>query len=98
MTRYRLSPAAEADLEAIWEFTATQWNRDQAETYIRMIKERLLGLVEGRIPPRSAGEARAGYFKCAAGSHMIYFRRETDEIIVVRILHQSMDVDRRLPD
>ena len=33
--RYRLSPAAEADLENIWDFTAQQWSPDQAESYIR---------------------------------------------------------------
>lgn len=98
MKRYRLSPAAEADLDSIWEFTASHWNRDQAEIYVRMIEARILGLVEERIPFRPAEDVRAGYFKCTAGSHMIYFRGEAEEIIVVRILHQSMDVDRRLTE
>jgi toxin ParE1/3/4 len=29
MTEYRLTPAAEADLEAIWIYTARQWGVDQ---------------------------------------------------------------------
>lgn len=94
--RYRLSPAAEADLENIWDFTAQQWSPDQAESYIRAIEERLLGVAHGRIPARSADAVRMGYLKCAAGSHMIYFRREGDEILVIRILHQAMDVEGQL--
>ena len=94
--RYRLSPAAEADLENIWDFTVQQWDRDQAERYVRAIQERLLGVAEGRVPARSAEAIRAGYLKCAAGSHMIYFRREDDEIVVIRILHQAMDIEGQL--
>ncbi|TWF57267.1 ParE-like toxin of type II ParDE toxin-antitoxin system [Neorhizobium alkalisoli] len=34
MTGYRLSPAAEADLDDIWAYTATNWSRDQANGYV----------------------------------------------------------------
>ncbi|MBV7525451.1 type II toxin-antitoxin system RelE/ParE family toxin [Pseudomonas sp. PDM29] len=30
MAEYRLTPAAEGDLEAIWSYTARQWGLDQA--------------------------------------------------------------------
>ncbi len=30
----RLRPAAVADLEAIWEFTAARWSPDHADAYI----------------------------------------------------------------
>ena len=96
MTGYRLSPAAVADLEGIWDFTAQQWDREQAERYARMIQGRIEGVVQGRIPARSADNVRAGYLKCAAGSHMIYFRRIKGEIEVIRVLHQSMDVEGQL--
>jgi len=42
---------------------------------------------------------RDGYFKAMVGLHMIYFRESDDGLIVViRILHQSMDVGRHLPE
>ena len=41
---------------------------------------------------------RDGYHKAIVGMHMVYFRRTNDTtIVVVRILHQSMDVERHLP-
>ncbi|CAN7611595.1 type II toxin-antitoxin system RelE/ParE family toxin [Devosia sp. LjRoot16] len=93
MIAYRLSPAAEADLVGIWDYTAQQWGKDQAASYVVAIRNRLDGIVAGRIPLRSAADVRPGYFKCAAGSHMIYFTRASDQTIdVIRILHQSMDV------
>jgi len=34
MAEYRLTPAAERDLEAIWTYTVQQWGTDQASRYI----------------------------------------------------------------
>lgn len=93
MIAYRLSPAAEADPVGIWDYTAEQWDKDQATRYVVAIRDRLDGIVAGRIPMRSAADVRPGYFKCAAGSHMLYFTRADNQTIdVIRILHQSMDV------
>jgi toxin ParE1/3/4 len=33
MAEYRLSPAAERDLEGIWKYTRREWGLDQAERY-----------------------------------------------------------------
>jgi toxin ParE1/3/4 len=34
MAEYRLTPAAERDLESIWSYTVRQWGIDQAGRYI----------------------------------------------------------------
>jgi plasmid stabilization system protein ParE len=34
VTRFFLTPAAEADLEAIWDYTEEQWGWRQAERYV----------------------------------------------------------------
>jgi len=39
MTGYLLSPAAQADLEQIWEYTARNWGEDQAARYILGIRD-----------------------------------------------------------
>jgi toxin ParE1/3/4 len=96
LTAYRLSPAAVADLDDIWEFTVQQWSREQAERYVRQVEERLVGIAGGHVPVRSAADIRPGYYKCSVGSHMIYFRKEAEVVVVIRILHQSMDVVNRL--
>jgi toxin ParE1/3/4 len=90
---YRLSPAAEADLVGIWDYTAEQWDKDQATRYVVAIRDRLDGIVAGRIPMRSAADVRPGYFKCGP-AHIcsISPRADNQTIDVIRILHQSMDV------
>jgi toxin ParE1/3/4 len=39
MTGYVLSPAAGADLEQIWDYTAERWGQEQAERYVRAIRD-----------------------------------------------------------
>ena len=46
---------------------------------------------------RACDEVRPGYRKHAVGSHTLYYRIASADVIdVVRILHQRMDVDRHL--
>lgn len=37
MAEYRLSPAAERELEGIWTYTAQQWGAKQADQYIDIL-------------------------------------------------------------
>ena len=92
----RLSPLAEADVDEIWDYSEERWGRPQANRYVRDLDATCTGIAEGRVSTLSAEDIRLGYRKAACGSHMIYFRQDGDDIEVVRILHQSMDVDRHL--
>ena len=38
MTRYVLSPRAQADIAEIWDYTRERWGIDQAELYFRQIQ------------------------------------------------------------
>lgn len=96
MTTYKLLPAARADLEGIWAYTQRHWGTVQAERYIRGIQATCEALASGTQISRSAEDIRPGYRKAAAGSHMLYFRTQSDCLEIVRILHQAMDVERNL--
>ena len=37
MAEYRLSPAAQRDLESIWKYTRREWGPEQAERYTDML-------------------------------------------------------------
>jgi toxin ParE1/3/4 len=95
MKSVAFTPAAVADLDAIWDYTAEHWSADQADRYIDGLRDVCLELADGTRTGRVV-EVRPGYLKQAVGSHMIYFRFSDDRVQVMRILHQSMDVARRL--
>ena len=92
---YDLSEKAKADLRGIWNFTEDRWGEQQADTYYREIIKTIELLATGDRQGRKA-DVRDGYLKYPTGRHFVYFTRETDRIKVVRVLHQSMDVDRHL--
>ncbi len=99
MSGYLLSPAAQADLSDIWDYTAHNWGVTQAERYILGIREACEALADGRRKGRSADDIRPGYRKLPVGSHVLFFRITSDgEIDVVRILHQRMDVAGRFTE
>ncbi|CAN3129337.1 type II toxin-antitoxin system RelE/ParE family toxin [Mycobacterium sp. smrl_JER01] len=97
MNRFVLSPAAQADLEQIWDYTCDLWNDDQAESYIREIQRGIELVADNPLIGRSCEEVRPGYRRHRVGSQTLYYRvGASDLIVVVRVLHQSMDVDQNL--
>ena len=96
MSRYLFSPAARADLDAIWAHGEAQWGVARAELYIRSIQRAVETVAADPRRGRSCDDIRPGYFKFAVGSHTLFYRRAGDAIDIVRVLHQRMDFDRHL--
>lgn len=96
MTRYLLTPAAQADIEQIWEYTQERWDADQADGYNRELQHAIERAAAHPHIGRSCEDIRPGYFKIAVGSHVAFYQVTADAIIIVRILHQRMDVNRHL--
>lgn len=86
MAEYRLSPAAEQDLEDIWLYTFQQWGPDQAQRYVDALAASFADL--SRFPKMApvCDHVRAGYRRRSVERHMIYFR----------VLHERMDAARSL--
>jgi len=96
MAEYRLSPAAERDLETIWTFTRQQWGIDQTNRYIDLLIATFAELAQSSTTAPACDQIRPGYRRRSIERHKIYFRIETYGIAIVRILHDRMDAPRRL--
>jgi toxin ParE1/3/4 len=95
MMRYRLTPAARADLDAIWAYTLQNWGMHQAERYIRALSDACAAAADGR--GQAADAIRPGYRRLLSGAHVLFFRLAADGgADIIRILHQRMDVERHL--
>ncbi len=93
---FRLTPAAQADLGSIWQYTVETWSIAQGESYVRDIETACRKLAGGLMVSRDAGHVRPGYRKARVGLHFLYFITSTDGAIeIVRILHERMDVEAR---
>lgn len=95
MKALAFSPAAEADIDGICDYSADNWGPDQADRYIDEIRDACHTLAGGAKRGRVV-DVRAGYLKFSTGSHMIYFRDHGDRLEIMRILHGRQDVERHL--
>ncbi len=93
---YRVTPRAQQDLEEIWLYSLRQWSSAQADSYVSDVLAACQGLVTGEKIGVNAHALRAGYRKYLCGSHSIYYRISGSYLDVIRILHQSRDVDAHL--
>ena len=96
MRGLQFTPAAEQDLERIWNYTVSHWGKEQAARYIRELQSRCKALARSGSVSQSAEHIRPGYRKSSSGKHVLYFRETESALIIVRILHERMDPDRNL--
>ncbi|MEB3063197.1 type II toxin-antitoxin system RelE/ParE family toxin [[Mycobacterium] zoologicum] len=96
-SRYLLSPAAQADLEQIWDYTHEQWGIDQADEYLREIQYAIARVAANPRIDRTCDEIRLGYRKLSVGSHALFYRLTAEDVVdVIRVLHRRMDTDLHL--
>ena len=85
-------PRATEDLKAIWQYSFQQWGEQQADLYLRELERGILSLADHPDIGIPYDHIRAGYRKLHINRHMIFYRRNSQRIEIVRVLHESMDV------
>ncbi len=94
--RFIVSPRARTDIDDIWNYTVEHWGERQAEIYIRLVKAAVEAVVKDPKVGRTCDDVRLGYRRYPVGSHVLFYRVTAEAIVVVRILHRRMDVERHL--
>jgi len=96
MAGYTLTPRARRDLDSITAHSVREWGPEQATRYARDLRSAIEMVAANPLRGRSRDELRNGYFSVPRGSHIIFYRRTSDGVEVVRILHQRMEPARHL--
>jgi toxin ParE1/3/4 len=96
MAEYRLSPAAESDMEGIWRYTHRQWGIEQAQRYTDTLTAAFQELAVAPEAAPACDTIRRGYRRRRIPRHIVYFRRADYGIEIVRVLHDRMDATQRL--
>jgi len=95
--RYRISEKAVTDLEKIWLYTLNKWSLEQADRYHNLIINEIEYIADNFNLSRRMDYVRSGYRMSKVKSHLIFYKKNEDDIIeVIRILHQNMDIENRL--
>lgn len=96
MARAELSPSAEEDVREIWRYSAETWSPRQAQAYVDGLFDVMEALAVSPNEGQLAREIAEGLHKRRYVSHMIFYRAKPDGVLIVRVLHASMDFSAHL--
>ena len=92
-----ISTEALSDLEEIWSYTLKRWSKEQADRYYSLLIDDIEYLQSNYYTGKSAEYIRPGYRVSFVKSHIIFYKIVDDQKLeVIRILHQSVNIDKWL--
>lgn len=94
---FRISEKALEDLENIWLYTLESWSAEQADRYYNLLIDECEYVSNHFESGKSYDFIKKGYKAAIVKSHLIFYRSAEDGVVeIIRILHQSMDIEDRL--
>jgi toxin ParE1/3/4 len=95
---FEISRLALEDLDNIWNYTAQQWSKEQANIYYNEIFAVINKICEQTDIGNPIDEIKKGHRRSNVKSHMIIYKVKGKAIYIDRILHQKMDISKHLND
>ncbi len=96
MIKLFLSPQAINDLENIFQYTIQKWSFKKAEIYQDLLIESMNVLLKNPNDGKKYFYRKGKYRKFNAGKHILFYKVENKKYIVIRILHQIMDLQSHI--
>lgn len=96
MLKLLLAPMAERDLEDIFEYTFLTWGLEQAEKYQDELFDSMTDVLSNPKVGSLYYHKTGNYRKLKSNRHLIFYRVAGDECIVIRILHERMELKMKL--
>ena len=99
MASYRLTKKAAEDLAHIWNYTVDTWSENQADHYFQMLLDSCQEISDGRVSGKKYDGIYTGLLGKQAGKHIIFYRMINRKVVeIVRILHERMDLKKRIKE
>ena len=96
MPKFRLSSRAETDLSEIADYTIETFGLDQARRYVKELEACFQALARKPSDGRPADELAPKLMGFRCQSHIVFYVPDEEGILVIRVLHKSMDFPRHL--
>jgi toxin ParE1/3/4 len=90
MAVFVLAKRARADLLSIARYTEAQWGQRQAKKYLGELAASFELIATTPKIGRPFGPEMPNVFRKEQGSHVVFYRRNSSVIFVLRILHKNM--------
>ncbi|CAM3855426.1 type II toxin-antitoxin system RelE/ParE family toxin [Agrobacterium radiobacter] len=99
MTAYILTAEAESDLRSVIRYTRTQWGAAQVRRYVSGLERGIATLAEGKGSFEDMSVLHPALRMARCQHHYVFcLPREDAPALIVAILHERMDLMKRLVD
>jgi len=96
MLKLKLTPQAVNDLEEIYNYTFANWGIHQAEKYQDDLFDWMKIITENPNIGKAYPFSKLLYRKSHINKHLIFYRVDDKDCIVVRVLHERMNFEDHL--
>ncbi|WP_420722477.1 type II toxin-antitoxin system RelE/ParE family toxin [Hwanghaeella sp. LZ110] len=96
MPSYRVTKKAQSDIREIGLYTQQQWGKEQRRAYLQGMEARFERLADSPLLAAERGEFDPPVRIHPYEKHLIVYTAQEDGILIVRVLHESMDVPAQL--
>lgn len=97
MSQFLLTQEARSDLKHIARFTQKRWGRAKRNQYLKSMDDVFHLLAEQPSLGATCDDVLPGYRRFPQGSHVVFYQvASAGDVLIVRILHRSMDVQEHL--
>jgi toxin ParE1/3/4 len=98
VSAFSVSRAARADLKNIAAYTQKVWGAEQRRTYLKGLDLAFHFLADNPLAGSPCDYVADGLRKHRFESHTIFYENVDSAVLIVRVLHKSMDVERNFQD
>ena len=97
MANYYLTYKAVDDLTNIWNYTFEKWSEKQADKYYEMLINNCQEIAVNPELGKNYDKIALALFGLRTIRHIIFYRKiSTEKVEITRILHESMDLKKRI--
>ncbi len=97
MANYYLTNKAVDDLTNIWNYTYEKWSEKQTDKYYEMLINNCHEIAINPELGKNYDKIASTLFGLRTIRHIIFYRKiSTEKVEITRILHESMDLKKRI--
>lgn len=99
MAEYKLTNKAVEDLSKIWEHTFEVWSENQADIYYKMLISNCQEIADNPLLGKAFNLITENLLGMKTNRHIIFYRVLSENYIeIIRILHERMDLKKRIAE
>lgn len=99
MAKYQLTNQAVEDLSKIWEYTFEVWSEKQADKYYESLITNCQEIADNPGLGKHYEGVTKRLFGMKANRHIIFYRTVNEnDVEITRILHERMDLKKRIAE